>query len=139
MKTKFLSLIFAIGMVAVVSLARAGEAPRVPQHYKLVCPYDDFLNEEIEMEIHVYSPEIVHVEGRFSGPTADYDFVVTVDTFSSTLDAATGGLTQLSFRGLDQTGIPLGFDFNFSTPYQSGMGHSDSEIIGNRVFICSQE
>lgn len=137
MKTRVLSLIFVVGMVA--PLALASEHPRVPQHYRLVCPYDDFLNEEIEMEVHVYAPEIVHIEGRFSGPTVDYDFAVTADTFTSSLDAATGGLTHLSFRGPDQTGIALGFDFNFSTPYQSGMGHSESEIIGNRVFICSQE
>lgn len=139
MKTRFLSLIFVIGLIAIASLARAGEGPRVPQHYRLSCPYDDFLNEEIQMEIHVYAPEVVHIEGRFSGPTVDYDFVVTADAFAANLDAATGGLTHLSFRGLDQNGTALGFDFDFSTPYQSGIGHSASEVIGNRVFICSQD
>lgn len=126
-----------VGILALALPLAGYSSPRVPQHYRITCPYDDFLNEEIEFEIHAYSQEIVQIEGQFSGPTLDYNFHVTADQFSAQV-GPTGGLTQLSFEGLDQTGVPLGFRFEFLKPYESGIGTARSEIIGNRVFICSQ-
>lgn len=105
---------------------------------KIECPYDDFAEEFFDLELNKLEGGY-SVTGELVGTINSYAINMTVDRIQAEFKEDMKTLKNLSFEGVNQDGEIFGFAFEASPhEFDSGIGKSKSEVIGNRVFICSQ-